>query len=114
MTLPTIPAAPLKAAMDAAWPGLPDGLTLEEAERRTRAALAAAYPHLTTERPADPRIGALLSLTQGMIAKYGELAGVLGENIADEAIRRELVEHVQTVMDEAREVWGEIATMPEP
>lgn len=35
-------AAPLDAAMDAAWPGLPAGITLEEARRRTSAALAAA------------------------------------------------------------------------
>lgn len=50
MSIPTVPAAPLKAAMDAAWPGLPEGMTLEEAERRTRAALAAAYPHLVEQQ----------------------------------------------------------------
>ena len=37
--------APFKAAMAAAWPGLPDGVSLEQAERRTLAALNAAYPH---------------------------------------------------------------------
>jgi hypothetical protein len=46
MTIPEIPSATLKAAMDAAWPGLPAGMTLEEAERRTRKAIAAAFPQL--------------------------------------------------------------------
>lgn len=109
MTIPEIPAATLKAAMDAAWPGLPAGMTLEEAERRTRAAIAAAYPHLV-DPAADPRLGALVQLTQGMITKYGELAGSLGEHIQDEAVRRELIDHVQNVMAEARKVWADIAT----
>lgn len=112
MTLPTISAAPLKAAMDAAWPGLPAGMTLDEAERRTRAALAAAYPHLTTDRPADARIGALLQLTQGLMQRYVELAGALGEHITDEAIRRELVETVQTVAGEVSAAIEEITRMP--
>lgn len=46
MSIPKIPAAPLAAAMAAAWPGLPAGMTLEEAERCTRKAIQAAYPHL--------------------------------------------------------------------
>ncbi|MEU9014230.1 type II toxin-antitoxin system prevent-host-death family antitoxin [Streptomyces sp. NPDC048479] len=41
-----IPDAAIDAAMDAAWPGLPEGVSLSEARRRTIAALNAAYPHL--------------------------------------------------------------------
>lgn len=41
-----IPNSAIDAAMDAAWPGLPEGITLSEARRRTIAALNAAYPHL--------------------------------------------------------------------
>lgn len=35
-------ASPLDLAVDAGWPGLPEGITLDEARRRTSAALAAA------------------------------------------------------------------------
>lgn len=41
-----LPAAILDAAMDAAWPGLPAGMTMGEARRRTTAAINAAYPHV--------------------------------------------------------------------
>lgn len=41
-----IPDSAIDAAMDAAWPGLPEGISLSEARRRTVAALNAAYPHL--------------------------------------------------------------------
>lgn len=53
MSIPEIPADILAAAMKAAWPGLPGCMTLGEAERRTRAALGAAYPHLV--QPGTPR-----------------------------------------------------------
>lgn len=46
MSSPEVPAASLAAAMAAAWPGLPAGMTMEEAERRTRKALQAAYLHM--------------------------------------------------------------------
>jgi hypothetical protein len=41
-----IPAAARQAAFDAAFPGLPAGLNIEEARRRMDAGLAAARPHL--------------------------------------------------------------------
>jgi hypothetical protein len=50
MSIPEIPAAPLTAAMEAAWPGLPGGMSQQEAEHRTRLALNAAYPHLLAEQ----------------------------------------------------------------
>lgn len=50
MSIPEIPAAPLTAAMEAAWPGLPVGMSQKEAEHRTRLALNAAYPHLVAEQ----------------------------------------------------------------
>lgn len=40
------PPSALKAAYDAAFSGLPRGMTEEEAKRRLTAALNAAYPHL--------------------------------------------------------------------
>lgn len=114
MSVSPVPADVLAAAMEAAWPGLPNGMTLEEAERRTRKALVAAYPHITADRPGDARIGALLNLTQGLINKYVELATALGSDIEDEAKRRELNLHVQDVIAEARQAWGDIATAPAP
>jgi antitoxin (DNA-binding transcriptional repressor) of toxin-antitoxin stability system len=52
-----IPDSAIDAAMDAAWPDLPEGISLSEARRRTIAALNAAHPHLAdlldqTERKA--------------------------------------------------------------
>lgn len=47
---PRIPAAALDAAMEAAWPGLPEGMTAEEARDRTERALQAALPHLMEDR----------------------------------------------------------------
>lgn len=40
------PPSALEAAYDAAFPGLPHGMTEGEAKRRLTAALNAAYPHL--------------------------------------------------------------------
>ncbi len=111
MSLPEIPAVPLKAAMDAAWPGLPDGMTLEEAERRTRAALTAAYPHLVDAR--DQRIGPLLQLAQGLMAKYNELAQIFANQITDDADRAQLIEHVQTVLGEARDAYAGLVLAPD-
>lgn len=41
-----LPDSAIDAAMAAAWPGLPKGVSLDEARRRTIAALNAAYPHI--------------------------------------------------------------------
>lgn len=48
-----LPDAAVDAAMDAAWPGLPEGVSLGEARRRTIAALNAAYPHLVAQATAE-------------------------------------------------------------
>lgn len=41
-----LPEEAIEAAVDAAWPGLPPGITMGEARRRVIAALNAARPHL--------------------------------------------------------------------
>lgn len=41
-----LPDSVIDAAMEAAWPGLPECMTLDEARRRTVAALNAASTHL--------------------------------------------------------------------
>lgn len=68
----------------------------------------------TTDRPTDPRIGILLQLTQGLMQRYTELAGVLGEHIEDEAVRREMVNTVQTVAAEVGAAIEEITSVPTP
>lgn len=63
---------------------------------------------------ADPRIGPLVNLTQGLINKYSELAGLYGQHISDESIRRELGGHVQDVLDEARQAYADVAAAMVP
>ncbi|MEW2393089.1 hypothetical protein AB0933_32485 [Streptomyces venezuelae] len=50
----SIPDTAIDAAFDAAWPGLPDGISMSEARRRIIAALNAAYPHMLV--PAEPEV----------------------------------------------------------
>jgi antitoxin (DNA-binding transcriptional repressor) of toxin-antitoxin stability system len=54
MKATSIPDAAIDAAVDAAWPGLPEGVSIGEARRRVIAALNAAYPHMVI--PADPEV----------------------------------------------------------
>ncbi|MFJ9101262.1 hypothetical protein ACIRJM_22675 [Streptomyces sp. NPDC102405] len=65
---------------------------------------------MTTQADTDPRIGALMELTQGLILKYTELASNLAAHLPDE-VKAELVEHTQTLVQEARERYEEIALM---
>ncbi|MFF8482297.1 hypothetical protein [Streptomyces antibioticus] len=65
---------------------------------------------MTTRADADPRIGALLDLSQALIRSYGELASSVIEYLPEGA-RAELVEHVQVLMREARGRYEEIALM---
>jgi antitoxin (DNA-binding transcriptional repressor) of toxin-antitoxin stability system len=50
----SIPDEAIDAAFDAAWPGLPEGVSVGEARRRVIAALNAAYPHMMV--PAEPEV----------------------------------------------------------
>ncbi|MFD8516615.1 hypothetical protein ACFV27_37425 [Streptomyces antimycoticus] len=54
MKATSIPEAALDAAFDAAWPGLPEGISMGEARRRVIAALNAAYPHMVV--PSEPEV----------------------------------------------------------
>ena len=63
-----------------------------------------------TQTDADPRFGALLDLTQGLMLKYGELASNVAAHLPDE-VRAELVDHTQTLLQEARDRFAEIAAM---
>ncbi|MFF1444097.1 hypothetical protein [Streptomyces sp. NPDC058295] len=49
----SLPDEAIDAAFDAAWPGLPEGISLGEARRRVIAALNAAYPHMIV--PSEPQ-----------------------------------------------------------
>lgn len=59
----------------------------------------------------DPRVPALLELTQALIYRYGELAANLAAHLPEDA-KAELVDHTQTVMQEARDRIAEIAGAP--
>lgn len=66
-----VPDSAIDAAMSAAWPGLPKGISLGQARRRTIAALNAAYPHLadlldTAEREAIEAADALPGALQAL------------------------------------------------
>lgn len=50
----SLPDAAVDAAFDAAWPGLPEGISVGEARRRVIAALNAAHPHMVV--PAEPEV----------------------------------------------------------
>lgn len=65
---------------------------------------------MTTQADTDPRISALLSLTQGLIVKYSELASNVVEYLPERA-RAELIDHTQTLLQEARDQYAEIAAM---
>ncbi len=59
----------------------------------------------------DPRVPALLDLTQALIYQYGELASNLAAHLPEDA-KAELIDHTQTVMQEARDRITEIAAAP--
>ncbi|MGY0065124.1 hypothetical protein ACWY4P_54050 (plasmid) [Streptomyces sp. LZ34] len=54
MKATSISDAAIEAAVDAAWPGLPEGISIGEARRRVIAALNAAYPHMVV--PSEPEV----------------------------------------------------------
>ncbi|NEB70292.1 hypothetical protein G3I39_25025 [Streptomyces fulvissimus] len=64
-----------------------------------------------TDASTDPRVGALLELTQGLLTRYTELASSVAGQLPG-PVRAELVDHVQTVAQEARDRYAEIAAMP--
>jgi hypothetical protein len=57
---------------------------------------------MTTLPETDPRIGALMDLTQGLILKYTELASNVAAHLPDQ-VKAELIEHTQTLVQEARD-----------
>jgi hypothetical protein len=65
---------------------------------------------MTTLPETDPRISALMDLTQGLILKYTELASNVAAHLPDRA-KTELIEHTQTLIQEARDRYAEIARM---
>lgn len=65
---------------------------------------------MTTQADTDPRIGALMDLTQGLILKYAELASNVAAHLPED-VRAELIEHTQTLIQEARDRYEEIALM---
>ncbi|MEU0787587.1 hypothetical protein ABZ341_39355 [Streptomyces sp. NPDC006173] len=65
---------------------------------------------MTTQADSDPRIGALMDLTQGLILKYTELASNVAAHLPAD-VKAELVEHTQALVQEARDRYAEIACM---
>ncbi|MGY4936030.1 hypothetical protein ACWD7T_34065 [Streptomyces sp. 900116325] len=66
-----LPPEAIEAAVDAAWPGLPPGITIGEARRRVIAALNAARPHLVEpEEPVTlPDVNRLQSASDGIMTQ---------------------------------------------
>lgn len=62
----------------------------------------------TQPAPADPRIGALIQLTQGLITAYSDLASNVATYVPQDA-RSELVNQVQTLRQEAVDRIAEIS-----
>ncbi|MFI9331922.1 hypothetical protein ACIGZJ_30825 [Kitasatospora sp. NPDC052868] len=60
-------------------------------------------------RAADPRIGPLLDLVQGVLAGYGELATTFAENVPDPEARQRLLRHTQNLIIDARTRYSAIA-----
>ena len=68
----------------------------------------------TAPTPApDPRFGPLLDLTQALMFKYSELASNVAVHLPD-AARAELIDHTQTLLQEARDRFAEIVAMGVP
>jgi hypothetical protein len=65
---------------------------------------------MTNQAAPDPRVGALLELTQALIMKYTELASNVAEHLP-ERVRAEFIDHAQTLAQEARDRYAEIAAM---
>lgn len=64
----------------------------------------------TTPATPDPRLGPLLDLTQALMGKYSELASNVASYLPDDA-RTELIDHTQTLLQEARDRFTEIVNM---
>lgn len=66
-----LPPEAIEAAVDAAWPGLPPGITVGEARRRVIAALNAALPHLTEpeEQVTLPDVNRLQGASDGIMTQ---------------------------------------------
>lgn len=71
------PDAAIDAAMEAAWPGLPEGISYGEARRRTIAAINAAYPHLSEllDQEAAAAVKRELDAASERIRRFGEQTG---------------------------------------
>lgn len=86
-----VPDSVIDAAMDAAWPGLPDGMTIGEARRRTVAALNAAYPHLPDllDKAERDAIAPVMEAACERIRQYGVDTGDRQTAAAYERLLRE-------------------------
>ncbi|MEU5256296.1 hypothetical protein [Streptomyces longwoodensis] len=98
----SIPDEAIDAAFEAAWPGLPEGVTVGEARRRVIAALNAAYPHMLIrdepevlpdlDRLKDVSASIQKQLTEGAFSpeqaeRMRQAAGKLAETIRETRIR---------------------------
>lgn len=60
--------------------------------------------------PADPRIGQLMDLAQGLLAGYADLATGLAMHIPDPGLRRRLTAEAEKTLEVARGRYSAIAT----
>lgn len=98
------PPSALKAAYDAAFPGLPDGMTEGQAKRRLTAALNAAYPHLADLLDAAESRGARGAMSEAW--RRFELNEEEPDSPAADALARHIADHPLSTIQAAMRILG--------
>lgn len=116
----SIPDEAIDAAFEAAWPGLPEGVTVGEARRRIIAALNAAYPHMLArsepevlpdlDRLKDVSASIEKQLTEGAFSpeqteRMRQAADKLAETIRETRIRMTHQQIVTRAIQEEGGTW---------
>lgn len=122
----SIPDEAIDAAFDAAWPGLPEGVTMGEARRRVIAALNAAYPHMLVraepevlpdpDRLKDVSASIEKQLTEGAFSpeqteRMRQAADKLAETIRETRIRMTHQQIVTKAIQEEGGTWDAARTV---
>lgn len=98
------PPSALEAAYDAAFPGLPRGMTEGEARRRLTAALNAAYPHLADLLDAAERRGADRAMSEAW--RRFELNEEEPDNPSADSLARHIADHPISTIQAAMRILG--------
>jgi hypothetical protein len=99
-----VPASSLDAAYKAAFPGLPEGMTEEDARQRLNAALNAAFPHLADLLDKAFREGAGTAAS-GSWRKF-ELNAEEPDNPSADALARHIGDHPLGTIQAAMRILG--------